>query len=182
MAQQPAYAKLLERADELEDELVINRLIFSSDSDQDQTNEVKTRRLKKAIDAIRNLLSQIKKEALEHNQRVLDNMEDQVLPYLVRLGETDLDTNQAICLNVAQTNLAELGAPFMLRLEDAHPRLTKRECEVANLVRLGHTSREIAEVLKITKRAVEFHRDRLREKMGLKNQKKNLRTYLLSIG
>ena len=43
------------------------------------------------------------------------------------------------------------------------------------------TTKEIAELLNASKRAIEFHRNNLREKFALKNRKANLRSHLLSI-
>jgi len=62
-----------------------------------------------------------------------------------------------------------------------HSNLSPREIEVANLVRMGATSKEISSILSVSKRAVEFHRDSLRRKLGLKKSKRNLRAYLVSL-
>lgn len=44
------------------------------------------------------------------------------------------------------------------------PRLTPREWEVAKLLAQGLTSKEIAETLSISKKAVDFHRGNIRKK------------------
>jgi len=58
--------------------------------------------------------------------------------------------------------------------------LTKKELEVAALVKEGKTSKEIAEILNSTKRAIEFHRENIRKKLDVSNRKCNLTILLRS--
>jgi len=48
--------------------------------------------------------------------------------------------------------------------------LTGRESQILALIADGHTSREIAEMLVISPRTVERHRENLRHKLGLRNR------------
>ncbi len=48
--------------------------------------------------------------------------------------------------------------------------LTGRESQILSLIADGHTSREIAEMLVISPRTVERHRENLRHKIGSRNQ------------
>jgi DNA-binding NarL/FixJ family response regulator len=48
--------------------------------------------------------------------------------------------------------------------------LTERESQILSLIADGHTSREIAEMLVISPRTVERHRENLRHKIGSRNQ------------
>jgi DNA-binding NarL/FixJ family response regulator len=51
--------------------------------------------------------------------------------------------------------------------DEARPEgLTRREREVVALVAAGRTSREIAEILRVTTRTVESHRKHIRRKLG----------------
>ena len=52
---------------------------------------------------------------------------------------------------------------------------------ISNLVKEGKTSKEIAELMNLSKRTVEFHRDSIRKKIGIKNKKANLRAFLISL-
>jgi DNA-binding CsgD family transcriptional regulator len=55
------------------------------------------------------------------------------------------------------------------------------ELQVANLIRQGKTSKEVARLLNLSIRTVDSYRDSIRKKLGLKNKKVNLRTYLASL-
>jgi DNA-binding CsgD family transcriptional regulator len=58
--------------------------------------------------------------------------------------------------------------------------LTHREVQVASLVKEGKSTKEIAKLLNIAIKTVLFHRNSLRNKLGLKNQEGNLRAQLLT--
>ena len=58
---------------------------------------------------------------------------------------------------------------------------TPTELQVANLVKQGKITKEIASILIVSEATVNFHRKNLREKFGLKNKRVNLRAYLLSM-
>jgi DNA-binding CsgD family transcriptional regulator len=53
---------------------------------------------------------------------------------------------------------------------------------VANFVRLGKTTDEIAETLHISRSAVSFHRANVRRKMGLPKGGPTLSTHLANLG
>jgi DNA-binding NarL/FixJ family response regulator len=55
------------------------------------------------------------------------------------------------------------------------------EIRVANLVKEGKTTKDIAEIMNLAKKTIDFYRENIRGKLGLKNKKTNLRTHLLSI-
>jgi DNA-binding CsgD family transcriptional regulator len=57
--------------------------------------------------------------------------------------------------------------------------LSPREIQIADLIRMGRSTKSIALLLNITKSAVEFHRNNLREKLGIKHRHINLRSYLM---
>ena len=92
-----------------------------------------------------------------------------------------LTEKQRTLLEVAEGNLKDIVSPFLHSLASLKILLTPQEIEVANMVRGGRTSKEIAEVMGLSVSGVDFHRKNLRRKVGLTNSAKNLRSYLLSI-
>jgi len=62
-----------------------------------------------------------------------------------------------------------------------HYRLTPAEARVAVLIRHKKTSREISELLGISVRTVEVHRNRIRRKLSIAKKNVNLRAHLLSL-
>lgn len=60
-------------------------------------------------------------------------------------------------------------------------KLTPREIQIANLIKEGRKTKEIAELLRLSDRTITTHRDNIRKKLRLKAKKANLRTYLSSI-
>ena len=64
-------------------------------------------------------------------------------------------------------------------LEEASAhRLTRRQGQILNLVSLGHTNREIADLLKISVRTVEVHRFQLMRRLNVRNVAQLLRRAL----
>lgn len=57
-------------------------------------------------------------------------------------------------------------------------RLSRREREIANLIRAGKTSSEIAQLLVVSPTTIAFHRKNLRRKLGLGVRSPSLATHL----
>jgi DNA-binding CsgD family transcriptional regulator len=59
--------------------------------------------------------------------------------------------------------------------------LTPTEIQIADLVRKDKTTKEIAQILNASEKTIEAHRNRLRKKLGLTNQRIQLRDYLMTL-
>lgn len=114
----------------------------------------------------------------EIEQKVLFAVNEMVEPYMDKLEKSPLNDYQQSFLKIIRTNLSEIVAPFMKDLGHKYFRLSPTELNIANLIRMGTSTKDIADQLKMTKRTVDFHRDRIREKIGIKNTKSNLKAVL----
>ena len=131
--------------------------------------------------ALRVLLKRRDEDKAELEEKVLSNVKDLVLPYLERLQKTSLDANQISCVSILESNLNDIVSPFSRRLSSKYLGLTPTEIRVANLVKDGKTTKEIAEFMNLSDKTIQTHRDNVRKKTGIKHKKTNLRTYLLSL-
>lgn len=72
-------------------------------------------------------------------------------------------------------------SPFVTALSSRFLNLTPSEIRIAGLIKEGRASKEIADLLNLSVNTVLFHRYQIRCKLGLKNKKTNLQSYLKSL-
>ena len=142
--------------------------------------EMKNLELQEMNAALKILLKRREQDKLEVEENILTNVRDLVTPNLERLKKISSDHKQQAFLNILEGNLANIISPLTRKLNAKYLSLSPTEIQVANLVKDGKTSQEIADLMNLSPRTVEFHRDRIRKKVGIKNEKANLRSFLLS--
>ncbi|MHB8137457.1 MAG: PAS domain-containing protein [Smithellaceae bacterium] len=131
--------------------------------------------------ALKVLLEQREKDKSELEEMVLANVRSLLLPSLERLRGCRLNDRQKIYVDSLEANLQTIVSPFLHRFSNRFLNLTPVEIQVAGLVKEGKSSKEIASMINVSERGVEFHRNNIRRKLGLTNAKTNLRSYLLSL-
>ncbi len=92
-----------------------------------------------------------------------------------------VNSKQQIVLSVLEANLNEIVSPFVNKLSVSYIKLTPTEIQVANFIKYGISSKEIANSLCLSKKTVDAHRHNIRKKVGIIGQGTNLRTYLSSL-
>ena len=140
--------------------------------------EAKAHDLSGANTALQELARQNESDRKELEKKVLFAVHEMVTPYIDNLEKSGLDEVQTSFVNIVRSNLNEITAPFMKELSFRYFRLSPTEISVANLIKQGCTTKEISSKMNITKRNVDFYRDQIREKIGIKNTKANLKNVL----
>lgn len=138
-------------------------------------------RLAEVNSALKVLLRQLGEDRRELEESLLLNLKNLVVPYLERLSRSRLSSDQTLLLEIIESHLKEITSPFLRRLSQQFIELTPTEIRVADLIREGRVTKEIADILHTSERAVLFHRQNIRGKFGLKSRKVNLRSYLSSL-
>lgn len=140
--------------------------------------EIKTHELEELNAALRVLLKRREEDRDELEERMLLNIKKLVLPYLEKLKTSRMDARDMAHINILESNLKDLISPFARKLSTKYINLTSREIQIANFIKEGLTSKEIAEIMNVSTSAVNIHRYRIRKKMGITNNKHNLQAYL----
>lgn len=141
--------------------------------------EMKNVRLEEMNAALRILLQKREEDKSMLEEKLMFSIEDLIKPYLQKLKDTALNENQERFLNIIETNLNDIISPFMNLKFRMLYKLTPSEIQVANFVKHGKTTKEIAEILSLSGKTIESHRKNIRKKLGIKNKRENLRTHLL---
>jgi len=140
----------------------------------------RTLNLEEANTALRVLLRKRDEDRVELEERMLTNLKELILPYLEKMKRSRLDERQKTLLEIIESNLHDILSPLARHVSKNYLNFTPTEIQVASLVRNGRTTKEIGDLLGLSTKTIEFHRENIRSKVGIKNKKVNLRTHLLS--
>ncbi len=150
-----------------------------------QTREIElenqAHNLEEANTALKVLLKQRDEDKKEFEDKIISNVKEGIYPFIEKIKSSSLNDRQMAYMDIIKSLLDDIIAPFFSQLSSKYTNLTPTEIQVAGLVKEGKTTKEIAELLYLSAGTVEFHRNNLRKKLGLRNKKTNLRSYLMSI-
>jgi len=118
---------------------------------------------------------------VELEEKVLSNVKTLIVPYVEKLKGTLPHSSNKNYVSIVETNINKIVSPFSHKLSSNHFGLSHREIQVANLIKEGYQSKEIAEMLQISFETVNDYRRIIRKKLGIKNKKVNLKVNLLSL-
>jgi len=176
--------------DEIDGSLFFNGIILDITTEMNATAALKasekelkdrTESLSEVNTALEVLLRKREADRMDVEDEMLGNAKNLILPYLEKLKASRLDDRQRVYLNLVESNLNELISPLSQRMARHYLNFTPLEIQVANLVKEGKTTKDIAQILRLSVRTIEAVRYTIRRKLGLKKKRANLRSHLLSI-
>jgi len=141
----------------------------------------KSRHLEEVNAALNVLLKRREEDRNDFEEKILANVKELVLPYIEKLKNSGLHSDQMTLVGIVESNMKEIFSPFVTKLSSKFLSLTPAEITVASLIKDGKTSKEIGSLLHASENTIRSHRFHIRSKLDLKNKKVNLRSYLRSI-
>lgn len=104
---------------------------------------------------------------------VLNSFKSGVLGYLPKTARPDELIDFILTLSRGERHVRGIVADIIFEKENlfekAQLNITKRELEILHFILEGHKNKEIAEILNIAERTVEFHKQNIHLKLGVNN-------------
>jgi DNA-binding NarL/FixJ family response regulator len=150
--------------------------------------ETTQRQLKSSVNALKEkniALNVLLENRQEDKKRTIDaiikNHEKLIFPYIERLKGSHGREDTSIIACIIEKNLQESLNSFEKSFSTAYKKFTPMEVQVADFIKAGKTSKDIARVLNLSLRTVGFHRNNIRRKLSISKAKVNLQTHLQSL-
>ena len=140
----------------------------------------KTKRLTETNVALKILLEKREEDKKELEARVMFNIDKLVYPYLEKLKMGCNKDSQEDILQIIQSNLDEITSSFAYKHKDHLSKLTPAQIQIADLIKKGNTTKEIACLLNLSPATIACHRQEIRKRLCLTNKGTNLQTALAS--
>ena len=148
--------------------------------EKDKTLEQQAQHLKEVNTALKVLLEHREDEKQKMEENMVANFKRLIFPYIEKLENSKLDQESRTYINIIKSNLMDISSPLVKTLSDKYLAFTPSEIQIADLIKHGKTSKEIAGMLNISPQAVGFHRGNIRKKLDLTNKKISLKSHLQS--
>ena len=143
--------------------------------------EANAKKLKEMNTTLNVLLDNREAEKKRLSDMILQSFEQIVYPYFEKIGKSKKREGTATLLNIIESNMHSSLSLLEKQPSKAYRLLTPTELQVADLIKAGKTSKDIAGIMNISPRTVFFHRENIRKKLNLHNKRINLRSALLSL-
>lgn len=143
--------------------------------------EMKSFFLQEANKALKVLLETRDAEHRACQENIFLNIRNSVFPYLDILKKQNIDENILDLIDILENSLKNILCTKTNTLSAKYADLTPQEVKIADLIRQGKATKEIAKILNIAASSVSTHRYNIRKKFGILNSNINLERYLNSV-
>ena len=171
-------AELVKMNEQLHYEIEVRKKSETALRSREIELEERQRALEETNIALRVLLKQRNEDKGAIEKNIVSNIHTSVGLHLDKLKTTGLSDDQMRCICEIELQLKKIGSSFIRDLSSKYLSLSPTEIKVASLIKEGKSSKDIADLLNVSLNAVLFHRNNIRSKIGLKNNKINLMAYL----
>lgn len=141
--------------------------------------QAKSRSLEEANAALKVLLMHREKDRNELEERLISNVKQLMLPHVEKLRKARLEPTLRTAVEFVDANLREILSPFLNNLRSFN--FSPRQLEIIALIKDGKTTKDIAEILHVSKDTIDKQRFLIRRKLNINKGKMNLRSFLLSL-
>jgi PAS domain S-box-containing protein len=156
------------------------RLIDTLQQHRKELDE-KTRFLEKVNQALRTNLDHRQVEIRSVEENLLAKIRQFISPYVSELSRCKIDADARAYLKIVETNLGDLLSKHSHSLFARLADFTPTEVRIADFIREGKDTKEIARLMGLSPSSIQWHRKHIRAKLGLTNKNKNLYSYLNSL-
>jgi len=170
--------KLLKNSDDSKNNISARKHLDNSFREMDDELELQTIKIMEKKSAFKFLLEQMEKEGHEIEEIVLTNINKMVIPFVEKLKKSEISEKQEAYINIIESNLNQVTSSFTGYPYAKFSNLTPTELQIVELIQQGQTTKEIAQIFNLATSTIDFHRDNIRQKIGLKHSKTSLSSYL----
>jgi PAS domain S-box-containing protein len=145
---------------------------------KDHEISMQLQKIEKLNTALTTLLEHREQATEQRMAGVRTTLEELVLSYIANLKTTSLSSEQQILVEIMEANLRNVTSSFARQVESWKTKLTPTELQIADLLRVGKRTKDISALLRVSPSAVNFHRNNIRQKLGLTGRPLNLVSFL----
>ena len=138
----------------------------------------RTERLLETNIALKILLEKREEDKKALEDKMISNLEKLIYPYLEKLRIKCRDNFQQALLKIVLSNLNELTSSCNQNHKYYSSKLTPTQIQIADFIKQGHTTKEIASLLNLSPSTIACHRQEIRKRLSLTHKKTNLQTAL----
>ncbi len=156
----------------------VEAALLHSRTDLEKRVRERTAELVESNVALKVVLKKLEEDRKILARQMASNAARLVEPFLDRLNECGLTKQQRDLVDILRANFKELTSPFAENFSNKLAKLTSAELQIANFVKLGKSTKEIAGIMHLSPGTIGILRKNIRRKLNLTHTKTNLQTIL----
>jgi PAS domain S-box-containing protein len=141
----------------------------------------RTAELEEMNTALKVLLNKGEEDRQDIEEKISANFKLRVSPALDRLKRAFSKKKEYPGIELLEHELADIMSDFSKKLSHPLAGLSPMEIQIASMIKQGKSNKDISTLLDRSAHTIANHRENIRKKLGLKNQKINLQSYLTTL-